>query len=173
MPISHRRDHPYGDRAGQHRQQQPRGDHHRLSTQQSYQSPSLKTIREAQVPQHPGEREQRHQPDRSWHQGRQQDRRWQHHHTWHGWHDHPRPPQQQNPDLASQRPIGAGREWDSYILQRKQHQLSLERSSSSLILLHQLGQRSKMEDSESGFTSISFTWRHLGMLRLCHLHQPR
>ena len=33
--------------------------------------------------------------------------------------------------LASQRPIGAGREWDSYILQRQQHQLSLERSSST------------------------------------------
>ena len=44
---------------------------------------------------------------------------------------HPRQPQPSDSDIASQRPIGAGREWDSYILQRQQHQLSLERESSS------------------------------------------
>ena len=69
---------------------------------------------------------------RSWHHGdHQQEQRWQHQDTWHGWHYHPRQPQSSDSDLASQRPIGAGREWDSYILQRQQHQLSLERASSS------------------------------------------
>ena len=131
MPSQHRRDHPYGDRADQHQQQRARADYHPSSTQQYYQQPSLETIREEQAPRHHREREQRHQPARSWHhQDLQQERRWQNN-TWHGWYYHPRQPQHQDIDLASQRPMGAGREWDSYILQRQRDQLSSERSSSS------------------------------------------
>ena len=92
----------------------------------------METIREEHQPLHHRERGQRQQSDRSrHHRDHQQDQRWQHQDTWHGWYYHPRQPQPSEPDLASQRPIGAGREWDSYILQRQQHQLSLERSSSS------------------------------------------
>ena len=93
----------------------------------------METIREEHQPQHHRERGQRQPSNRSWHHhhDHQQDHRWQHQDTWHGWYYHPRQPQPSESDLASQRPIGAGREWDSYILQRQQHQLSLERSSSS------------------------------------------
>ena len=131
MPIQHRRDHPYGDRAAQHRQQPPREDRHQTSHQQPYQRPTLETIREEHQPIPHRERGQRQHSDRSWHhREHQQDQRWQNQDTWHGWYYRPRQ-QPSEPDLASQRPIGAGREWDSYILQRQQHQLSLERSSSS------------------------------------------
>ena len=133
MPIQHRRDHPYRDRPDQHRQQQHRGDRQFTTQHQFHQQLSLETIREEQVPSHHREREQRHQPEHSrHHRAHQQEGRQQQHQsqTWHGWHYHPRQLQQPELDIASQRPIGAGREWDSYILRRQQHQLTLERSSS-------------------------------------------
>ena len=132
MPIQHHREHPYGDRPVQHQQQPLRGNRHQPSHQQQYQRSSLETIREEHQPPPHRERGQHQHSHRSWHRGEhQQDQRWQHQDTWHGWHFHPRQHQSSESDLASQRPIGAGREWDSYILQRQQHQLSLERESSS------------------------------------------
>ena len=42
-----------------------------------------------------------------------------------------------------------------------------------LELQHHLGQDSKMEDIVPGSISISFIWRHPGMLLLGHLQQPK
>ena len=56
-----------------------------------YQRPTLETIREEQAP-HIIEKESSNISQiRSWHhQDHQQERRWQHQQTWHGWHYHPR-----------------------------------------------------------------------------------
>ena len=129
IPIQHHREHPYGNRPVQHQQQSTS----RKSTSTSTSAATSKIIignhqrrtstttstrkRTASIPWQRDER--------------QQDQRWQHQDSWHGWHFHPRQHQYSESDLASQRPIGAGREWDSYILQRQQHQLALERESSS------------------------------------------
>ena len=174
MPIQPHREHPYGDRIVQHQQQPPRRDRHQTSHQQPYQRPSLETIREEHQPLPHRERGQQQHSHRSWHRGEhQQDQRWQHQDTWHGWYYHPRQPQSSDSDLASQRPIGAGREWDSYILQRQQHQLSLERESSS----SRTSASTWASQQDGGHrTRIHLNVFHLeasGMLRLGHLRQPR
>ena len=65
MPIQHRREHPYGDRTAQHRQQPLREDRHQIPYQQTYQRPPLETIREEHQPLPHRERGQRQHSNQS------------------------------------------------------------------------------------------------------------
>ena len=132
----------------QHRQQRIAGEHPRSISQHYHQRQQLTTTREEgrhpttshwrNASQHRREGAQQHQgrqqqqQDGVWQepqdhrQSYQQERRWHRHQGWRDWQH-----QQQFNNPSLHQPIGAGREWDNYILQRQQGHSSSTRPTST------------------------------------------